>query len=419
MNYLKLSSCLFIILFMSISVNAQFSIYTQQRTRFEMRDGYKKLANINQDAAYSISERTRLTFDYTTDKIKIVITPQDVRIWGDESLMNSTGVYGDDYSLSLFEGYAEFAITQNLWFSAGRQQLKYDNERILAARNWNQNGIAYDVAMLKFQKNNFKLHVAGSWNSISQSDNLFPNDRLKSLNFIWINKKLNDKSDISFLHLVTANSKTDSTNVIYIKQTSGIYANLGFEDFNIKGDVYYQYGKNKTGQNVNAYILDADLSYKINNFTPHIGVGYLSGDSDITDNTDNLFDVFYGARHKYFGFIDYFSDFTKSTKQAGLADYYILLSLKASKKLCIENTAHYFQLATVNSATPSDKNLGFENDIVIKYKFNEWGELNCGYSFFMPTETLETIQSVSNPKFSQFFYAQLTINPVIFKSEDK
>ena len=54
MNYLKLSSCLFIILFMSISVNAQFSIYTQQRTRFEMRDGYKKLANINQDAAFRI-----------------------------------------------------------------------------------------------------------------------------------------------------------------------------------------------------------------------------------------------------------------------------------------------------------------------------------------------------------------------------
>ncbi|MBN2890331.1 MAG: alginate export family protein [Bacteroidales bacterium] len=413
--------CIFgLLIFLGFYANAQFQISSEIRDRFEFRDGYKKLTTVDQLTSSSISQRTRLSFQYSTDNIKLVFSPQDVRIWGDEQLFSSTGVYGDDYSLSLFEGYAEFAISQKIWLSAGRQQLKYDNQRILAARNWNQNGIAYDAVVLKFQDKNWNAHIGSSWNSINQNNNLYPNDKLKTLNFLWINKKLNDKSNVSFVHIASGVTETDSTNVIFFKQTTGLFVDLTLNKIKFQGDGFYQYGQNNTGQNISAFLFDADVAFELGKFTPHLGIGYLSGDKNLSDNTDCLFDVLYGARHKYFGYIDYFSDFTKNTKQGGLVDYYCVLAFKFSKKNQLENTVHYFQLSQSNSATPLNKDLGFENDFILKYKFNEWGDLNCGYSFFVPTSnSLETIQNVSNPKFSQFVYIQLTISPIIFEKKSE
>lgn len=105
------------------------------------------------------------------------------------------------------------------------------------------------------------------------------------------------------------------------------------------------------------------------------------------------------------------------TKQGGLADYYFYLDYKISKSLSIRNIGHYFQLAQANLTTPGDKNLGYENDLVLKYKFSDWGALESGYMFFLPTESLKTIQGVANEKYSQFFYLQLTLTPILFKQE--
>jgi hypothetical protein len=73
-------------------------------------------------------------------------------------------------------------------------------------------------------------------------------------------------------------------------------------------------------------------------------------------------------------------------------------------------------LAQTNPTTPTDKNLGYENDLVLKYKFSDWGAIESGYSFFLPNNSLKTIQAVPDAKFSQFFYLQLTVTPTLFKS---
>ena len=65
--------------------------------------------------------------------------------------------------------------------------------------------------------------------------------------------------------------------------------------------------------------------------------------------------------------------------------------------------------------TPDDKTLGFENDLILKYRFSEWGNLESGYIFFNPTETLKEIQQTNSDNFNQFFYIQLTLTPNLFK----
>jgi hypothetical protein len=153
--------------------------------------------------------------------------------------------------------------------------------------------------------------------------------------------------------------------------------------------------------------------------TPGAGLGYLSGnDKTLTNSsTDRLFDVLYGNRHTYFGYMDYFRSFASHTKQGGLSDFFLYLEYTFSKSIHLKNTGHYFQLAQSNPGTPENKNLGYENDLVMKYKFADWGTLEGGYLFFLPTESLKTIQSVQDAKYSQFVYLQLIITPVLFKQK--
>ncbi len=397
---------------------AQFNVDAQLRNRFEFRDGYKKLAEQGTDPAIFISQRTRISFNFENKQLKVRFTPQDVRVWGNEQLSSSTGVFGDNASLDLFEAFAQIKTGENAWFSVGRQQLVYDGQRILAARNWNQNGISYDAVIFKWKAKEWEIHAGGSWNSTGEnsSDNYYDPERLKTLNFIWAKHKLSDNWHFSVSHIASGVTETKTDNKLYFKQTSGLYTQLNCNGINFSGDLYYQFGKNNANQKVRAWLFDANLSYKTTRNTTGIGVSYLSGNKNTTGKIDHLFDVLYGARHRFFGEIDYFSNFSSHTKQGGLADYYFYTELKLNGKTSIKNTGHYFNLAQTNENTLNNKKLGYENDLTLKQKFADWGTLECAYLFFLPTKTLKTIQNVSSSKFSQFIYVQLTVTPVLFKN---
>lgn len=396
---------------------AQFSIDAQLRNRFELRDGYQKLAAEGSNPAVLVSQRTRFSLSYGNDFLKLKLTPQDVRLWGDQATLSSSGV-GDNPSLDLLEAYAELKLGKSGWISVGRQQLAYDSRRLLGDRNWNQNSIAYDALVLRLTLNNWNLHTGASWNTMTEllSENPYPTARIKSLNFIWLNRKFNDHLSLSLMHIASGITKTDTTSALNFRQTTGIYGEYKTKQFNAWANLYYQFGKNQKGNNVSAFLIDADASFKTEKLTTGIGLGYLSGNNKTigTDETDKLFDPLYGNRHRYFGFIDYFRTFTSSTKQGGLADYYLWIDYRFTKKVSARNILHNFSLAQTNPGTPSDKRLGVENDLILKYKFSEWGDLESGYCFFLPTETLKVIQNVEKDKFSQFFYLQLTITPTIF-----
>lgn len=413
---LSLVPC-FLLLFLT-NGKAQFSIDAQLRTRFEIRDGYRKLAANGLNPAVFISQRTRLSFKYENSFLKLKVTPQDVRLWGDQAIQSSTGV-GDNPSLDLLEAYAEVKLGNNGWISAGRQQLVYDNRRILGDRNWNQTGIAYDAVVFKLIAEKINIHTGVVWNTLVEpnSENLYPTNRIKSLNYLWANRKINEHFMLSLLHVSSGVTETDTTNSMNFRHTTGLYGEYQSSNLNMWGNAYYQYGKNQKGNHVSAYLIDADVSYKLGKFTPGLGLGYLSGNNSTigTDDTDNLFDPLYGNRHKFFGAMDFYTSFASQTKQGGLSDLYLWLDYKFSKKVSVRNTTHYFALAQTNPSTPKDKNLGIENDLIVKFKFYEWGELESGYCIYLPTEALKEIQNVPDEKFSQFFYVQLNIALNLFK----
>ena len=128
-----------------------------------------------------------------------------------------------------------------------------------------------------------------------------------------------------------------------------------------------------------------------------------------------MFDYIYRGHHRNFGYIDYFRNFNTDTKPGGMADYYFYLDYKLNNEVSIRNIGHYFQLAQTNPLTPYGKNLGCENDVVIRYKFSKIATLESGYLFILPTQNLKQLQGVTNDRFSQFFYLMLTFTPNIYK----
>jgi hypothetical protein len=410
-------------LMLQVCAIAQLNIDVQIRPRFEIRDGYQKLQTENAVPAILTTQRTRLSLAYETENFKIKISPQDVRVWGDEQLANMTAVYGDHASLDTFEGYVEAKVKNNTWVSIGRQQLIYDNEWLLAARNWNQNGNSIDALVFKAKPKDINLHAGIAWNTFKEnsSNNFFPSDRVKSLNFLWLNKRFSEKTQLSLMYLATGVTKNDTSNVLYYRHTSGLFAEHKSDNIYAALNGYYQCGVNNKGKKVNALLGFADVRYINGNFFAGASVSYLNGNKNVSQEyqTDHLFDWIYGARHRYFGFLDYFRSMDKDTKQGGLVDYAITFDYKFSKKFSVRNISHYFQLAQTNSLTGDDPRLGFENDFILKHKVNDLGDLELGYCFFMPTNTLKQIQNVTNDKFSQFVYLQFTVKSSIFKSEKK
>ena len=129
----------------------QFEINAELRPRAEMRHGYKILPVEDADASTFVSQRTRLNLFYNHEKFKMGFSLQDVRVWGDEQLFTSTGVYGDNVSLDLNEGWIEIFAGKSNSFKIGRQYWVYEDERLFSKRNWNQSSVKYDGLLYKFE----------------------------------------------------------------------------------------------------------------------------------------------------------------------------------------------------------------------------------------------------------------------------
>ncbi|GAB2598958.1 alginate export family protein [Spirosoma areae] len=141
-------------------VNAQFSLIGQLRTRTELRNGLGNLAPKDAPAAFFTSQRTRLTFGYKWDRVQFQTAVQDVRVWGqDAATINNA----DGNRLMVHEAWAEitlansadttikFRAIQNLSLKIGRQELVYDDVRLLGNLDWLQQGRRFDAALLKGQ----------------------------------------------------------------------------------------------------------------------------------------------------------------------------------------------------------------------------------------------------------------------------
>src|SRR3990167_6972985 len=149
---------------------AQVTATGQIRERAEFRAGQGTLQKIGDEAAFFNSQRARLNLGYTGYRFKIYTSLQDVRVWGqDASSINRTTADANDGVL-LHEAWAELNLVdttstiQNLSLKVGRQEVSYDDQKVLGGLDWLQQGRRHDAIIFKFANKGWIADVGAAFN---------------------------------------------------------------------------------------------------------------------------------------------------------------------------------------------------------------------------------------------------------------
>ncbi len=409
------------ILLFAITATAQndtLQISAELRPRGIVDNGYKIPKTKSDVTPIYSTQRTRLNVLFCNDKFESYIALQDVRLWGDDNNYKGNGVFGNTESLSLHQAWVKLKLIETLSIKIGRQLFSYDDQRIISGRNWNDYQVTYDAILAEYKTGKHRFHLGLSYNVDNKTDLLFPNEKFKTFDFIHYQYQL-DNFILSGIAVATGNTLTDITERVFYRGTYGINANYKTNISHVRLSAYYQHNLNDINGTTSAFCISAYTEHKlVEKLSLGLGYDFLSGnDETLTSTTNNRFDILYGRRHGWYGYMDYFS----TTPQQGLQDCIARLTYKPKKDVNLELHYHYFMLAAdkFDSDNPSKKlnrQLGNELDFKLKWKFNQMAELECGYSIYGTTNTLEQIKNINSEdlKIPQFCYVMLTIKPSLW-----
>lgn len=411
---------LVMLLLLAMGANGQVQLDATIRPLAEFRNGYKKLNTGENTPAALVSQRTRLAAIFTHEWLKMKISLQDVRIWGDETMESTTGVYGDDASVDINEAWAGFSLSEHMQIKIGRQYFEYDDARLLATRNWNQNSISYDAALFRYQKDKWTLDAAASLNN-NENKNFgseYPSGRFKTLDFIHAERKT-EKLKSALMLLFTGRTGSDTSLTLYGKLTGGLYFNYQHDRFDGFASAYYQVGRTTAGQKARAYNLNLAGNVKLGRLNINAGTSLLSGNDpgDASADIDRQFDLFYGARHRFYGEMDYFSNLPSGTGGAGLLDIFAGPAFKISEKASVYLMCHYFmnqyKLSSAEGDGNSERLLALETDTGFKVSFSKAVILDGGVACLFPDNTLKMIQHTwqTTSDISSWVWLRLNVSP--------
>ncbi|MDX2190496.1 MAG: alginate export family protein, partial [Bacteroidota bacterium] len=313
------------------------------RAIFEERHGYGSLFYDSLKAGNYISQRTRININYQNNKLKLKLAPQNVRVWGDVTTTSK-----NDSSTSMHEAWAEYQLNSRIYIKVGRQELNYDDARILGNVDWTMAARSHDLALLKIRPDTTSfLHLGLAINAskeISITENYLQLGQYKYAHLLWYHKDLKNLG-ISLLVLNQGFPFLDSTNVkIAWNQTSGGRFNWKKKSLNLELSTYIQTGE-IAKNTVSAWYAQGNCSYTFkNHYQVLVGAELLSGKS-INDKSTKIksFNPWYGTNHKFNGFMDYF--YVNNHKNSvGLIDLFLSLTYQKNK-LKIILTPHYFMSA--------------------------------------------------------------------------
>ncbi len=414
---MKRITFLFIILMTTVTLSAQLTLNGEYRPRIDFDHGIKTLqTQQNQMFNLNTSQRARMGLFYKADKYNFGLQIQDVRRWGSTSQL----VQGDGAFTTIHQAWGEVLFGDNVKMKLGRQELVYDDSRILGNVDWALQARSHDLALFKYEvKNGIKVHFGLAVNQV-QTIAYNTSKNYKSMQFLWINKSFGDLK-VSFLALnngvddVILNNASNSPTTTY-SQIVGLRPIYKAGKFTFSANAYYQMGKSTatyTGKDDNkqhhvdiaAYNFRFDAAYKVtDNLKATIGVEMLSGNSETDQDslTNTAFSPLYGTNHKFNGWMDYFY-VGNHANTVGLNDMFLMLDY-SKNKLLLGAHFHYFManadVLDMDKSTPTDfvamdAALGMELDTYVGYKYSKGLTFKVGMSAMFDTQTLRAIKTTA------------------------
>lgn len=402
-----------------VSIGQNVLIDAEIRPRTEMRDGFKTLNVQGKDPGVFTSQRTRLGLTYASGLLNAQVTFQDARVYG------QYGVSSTDASIGLFEGWAELLLVPGGTLKIGRQTLKYDDNRLFSSPTWSNAGTTHDLALIKFNLNDWQLHLGMAYNNSSEisSETLYANTvKYRSMAFAWFSKDLFSGVTVSGILADEGIQDTVGVGIAY-KQLKMNHAytfggNLKYHTPDNKlcvlGTAYFQAGTNSKGKDMDGRLTAIKVDYSWNKSVAfNLGADFFSGDGKPTDGKQTNFKKLYGSDHTFNGVMDYWD----APLDQGLLDYYGGVTSKLGKRIGLDATYHLFQ--TDYALSTGGKDLGSEVDLILNYKLNAQTTIQSGWCCYLKTENTlvaKKITAGTKVTFPQWAYVMLTIKPTFFTS---
>jgi len=460
--------------FLTSSLFAQFTLTGQYRTRTEFRAGQGTLPAGGYEPTLFTNSRLRLNVGLTADRFKFFTSIQDIRTWGQDA---STISNLDGSRLFMHEAWGEVQINDStflkkvdfLGFKVGRQEISYDDQKMLGGLDWLQQGRSHDAIILKFAEKAWRADAGFAFNQSREYKNTgtvytgVPATQLgpdgapintgagtngigvmyKAMQYLYVSKEFGF-TKITGLYFNENFQKRNAATGVFIPGTNNrttvglsVYGTL-FRKHKIDAQAFYQGNQDKTGKTMDGYMFSLSTQFAIGRkLMTGPGVDYLSGNNtmDSTSKVNRSFDPLYGTTHKFWGFMDYFyvadayglQGVNGSTNRLspGLIDIYWKSKYRLRDNLIVTLDIHEFFAGNkvANIFTSTDKSdemntrLGTEIDFVLNYNLTKAVGFEMGYSAMFGTETLSALKlpvnTTTTSKYltGQWAYFMINIRP--------
>ena len=423
--------CLVLAMLCSFGLKAQeadnvFNLDAQLMTRGELRAGGFKADSLDSErVSHFALGRYRIIADYQRSWLNVRLTPQYTGVWG----QGSAGVV-------LYEGWAKMQSKKGLFVKIGRQELTYDDGRIIGNDDWTMTAPTHDVLKLGYDGESHKVHLLAAYNQNAENiDNgvIYYSGGLqpyKTMQTLWYHYDTPKKSfGISLLGMNIGMQNTDQEHPItYYQQLVGTYMSFRPKYWSLEGAFYYQMGKEEHGMTVDAFMASTKLNVKPSeNYNLFTGYDYLSGDKYfnvppeggiglVFHDKARGFNAIFGSHHEFYGAMDFFylSNYVGGFTP-GLQNLYFGGNIKPVSGLSINAAYHYYAIAT-DLDYVNTKTLGHSVELASSYAFNKAVSVSAGYTFMKGSETMELLNKVSEKRQLHWAWLMMTVTPKLFTS---
>ena len=396
--------------FIAIQVNAQIIFDAEIRPRSEFRNGFQTPHNPGDVPEFVTNQRTAFGLLYTNEGVSGRLSLHDVHTWG----QNPTKTPATNFMVK--EAWLEFGITDSIKVKAGRQILSYNDERILAATNWNHYGTQHDVAVFKARLNKLNYHLGLAYNNESagmRSEIDYSLSFYKAMIFNWGNYSFSKQLNVSILGVTDWNDKGTAIGGNFVRHTYGGSMDVRpMQNLHFLSNSYYQFGKNQLGQKVSAYLFTLRGDYSLSPKTVvYTGTDVYSGsDPASTSSKTHNFDRLFGAKHKFLGIMDYFP-----ITNSGIQTIFVGANYKISSATKVDAAFHFLRLpheyTDSSTGLGIDSFLGTEFDVKFSHKFSN--ELSAGliHGIMFGTESMCVVKGGDKNCLNNFLSVFITYKP--------
>ncbi len=399
---------LFSLIFTTVSAQESlFNMDAQLRSRGEYNNGYLSQRGEGVSPGVFVNERARLGIGYERYNLELKASVQHAGIWGQDALKERSG------RVAMNECWAKLNFGEGFFAQVGRQQLSYDDERILGASDWDVAGNWHDALRLGYEASTHKAHAVFALNQNKETRDFYYSGTMpyKMMQTLWYHFQPRHLPFSISAHLVTTGYEAGSEGQGKTKfmHTVGTDINYHPGNLTLHTSGYYQFGKIADGRNVDAYLLNLNALLAVTrNVSLTLGYDYSSGNHKGTGQ--NAFDPLFGTHHKFFGAMDYFT----GRLSYGLQDLQAGTQVHITKKINAKADFHYFR--TAPKLGYETRHLGQEVDCQFSARLQKDIELTAGYSFMLGTSDIEYFKGGNHSSWQDWGWVTINIYPRLFQT---